>query len=179
MEIRQSTEADRDGIENIHMKAFGKEKGREIADLVNGLFDDETAKPSLSLVAVGNERLIGHILYTKAAITGKSVSIQLLAPLAVLPDVQGKGVGGRLISEGLDRLKKSGTDLVFVLGHPGYYPRCGFATAGVLGFKAPYPIPDEHADAWMVQELKKGVVGSVKGRVQCSEVLNRPEHWRE
>lgn len=181
MEIRKSTEKDSNAIEKIHTRAFGEKKGPEIAELVNGLFSDQTAMPLLSLVAVENEKLIGHILYTKAILTQteKPVPIQLLAPLAVLPDAQNKGVGSELIKEGLRQLRDSGVALVFVLGHPEYYPRCGFTTAGLLGLEAPYPIPDEHAGAWMVQELKKGVIGSVKGKVQCSEVLDQPQHWRE
>lgn len=181
MEIRRSNESEKAEIEIIHTKAFGEEKGPEIAELVNGLFDDETAMPLLSLVAVEKGQLVGHILFTKAvfAKTDKPVSIQLLAPLAVLPDVQTKGVGSKLIKEGLNQLKNAGVELVFVLGHPDYYPRCGFTTAGVLGFEAPYPIPDEHAGAWMVQALKDGIIGNVKGKVQCSEVLNQPQHWRE
>ena len=181
LEIRKSTETDRIEIGKIHIKAFGEDKGPEIADLVNGLLDDKTALPLLSLVAVENGQLIGHILYTKAELTrtDKPVSIQILAPLAVLPDAQTEGVGSKLIKEGLSKLKESGVALVFVLGHPEYYPRCGFITAGALGFEAPYPIPDKHAGAWMVQELKEGVIGSVKGKVQCSKVLNQPQHWRE
>ena len=181
MEIRESNEADRVYIENIHMKAFGEDKGPEIADLVNELFDDGTAEPLLSLVAVENGKPVGHVLFTKARMveTDTPVSARLLAPLAVIPDAQGKGVGAGLIHEGLRLLKRAGVELVFVLGHPGYYPRCGFVTAGRLGFVAPYPIPDEHADAWMVQELKEGSVGAVRGKVQCSVALDRPEHWRE
>jgi len=181
LEIRKSTEADRVEIEKIHTKAFGEDKGPEIADLVNGLFADKTALPMLSLVAVENGDLIGHILYTRADLTGtdNSVSVQLLAPLAVLPEVQTKGVGGKLIKAGLSQLKDAGVALVFVLGHPDYYPRTGFTPAGALGFEAPYPIPEEHAGAWMVQALKEGVIGRVKGRVQCSEVLDQPQHWRE
>jgi putative acetyltransferase len=76
-------------------------------------------------------------------------------------------------------LSESGVDLVFVLGYPEYYLRHGFKTAGILSFDAPYPIPEEHADAWMVQELRSGVIGSVSGKVQCSDVLNQPEHWHE
>jgi len=179
--IRQSTETDRRDIEKIHTRAFGDEKGPEIAALVNGLFDDTTAAPLLSLVAVENDQLVGHILFTKAVLKGANtpVSIRLLAPLAVLPEAQAQGVGRKLIKEGLNQLRDTGVDLVFVLGHPDYYPRCGFTTAGMLGFEAPYPIPDEHAGAWMVQALKDGVIGRVKGKVQCSEVLDQPQHWRE
>lgn len=181
MLIRQSTETDRRDIEKIHTRAFGDEKGPEIAALVNGLFDDTTAAPLLSLVAVENDQLVGHILFTKAVLKGANtpVSIRLLAPLAVLPEAQAQGVGRKLIKKGLNQLRDTGVDLVFVLGHPDYYPRCGFTTAGMLGFEAPYPIPDEHAGAWMVQALKDGVIGRVKGKVQCSEVLDQPQHWRE
>jgi len=181
LDIRKSTEADRSDIERIHTKAFGEEKGPEIVQLVNGLFDDTTAKPFLSLVAVEKDQLVGHILYTKAVLKGTDtpVSIRLLAPLAVLPEAQAQGVGRKLIEEGLDHLREAGVDLVFVLGHPDYYPRCGFMPAGVLGFEAPYPIPEEHAGAWMVQALKDSVIGRVKGKVLCAEVLDQPQHWRE
>lgn len=181
LKIRKSTETDRVHIEKIHTKAFGKKKGPEIADLVNGLFEDDTAMPLLSLVAVENGQLIGHILFTKAVLDGtdRPVSLQLLAPLAVLPDAQSKGVGSKLIKEGLKQLKDAGVELVFVLGHPDYYPRCGFTTAGLLGFEAPYPIPEEHAGAWMVLALREGIIGEVEGKVRCSEVLNQPHHWRE
>lgn len=181
MEIRKSIESDKTEIAHVHIKAFGEEKGPEIAELVEGLMNDKTAVPIYSLVAVEENRIVGHILFTKGKITGtaESVSVQILAPLAVLPDVQNTGVGGQLIQEGLSQLKKSGVELVFVLGHPDYYPRAGFVPAGVLGYEAPYPIPDEVAGAWMVQELRSGIIGRVTGKFLCSEVLDQPEHWRE
>ena len=181
MEIRKSTESDKSAIETVHLKAFGEDEGPEIAQLVNDLLEDETAYPLLSLVAVKNSKIVGHILYTNAKITqtNRPVSAQLLAPLAVLPEAQNQGIGTRLIREGMRQLKESGVELVFVLGHPGYYPRCGFITAGVAGFEAPYPIPEKNSAAWMVQELKQGVIGRVKGKVQCAKVLNQPQYWRE
>jgi len=181
LEIRRSRESDSADIENIHMQAFGDEKGPEIAALVNGLFSDKTALPLFSLVALENKKIIGHILFTKAQInqTNEKVSAQILAPLAVLPEAQDHLVGRRLIEEGLRQLRESGVELVFVLGHPEYYPRCGFTPAGALGYEAPYPIPEEHAGAWMVQELFDGVTKKVKGKIKCSDILNQPEHWRE
>ena len=181
MKIRHSTESDRIAISGIHRSAFGQEQGQEIVELVNDLLDDDTAKPLLSLVAETDGMLVGHILFTVARLQleDDEVSVRILAPLAVSSHFQGEGVGGMLIREGLKQLAESGVDLVFVLGHPGYYPKYGFQTAGVLGFEAPYPIPLFHADAWMVQELKAGVIGSIEGRVQCSAVLNQPQYWRE
>lgn len=54
-----------------------------------------------------------------------------------------------------------------------------FRPAGVLGYETPYPIPIEHEDAWMVQELKAGVLGSEQGRIQCAETLDQPRHWQQ
>ena len=181
LKIRKSTKSERKEILDIHNQAFGKEKGAVISKLVDDLLDDKTAMPILSLVAIENNKLIGHILYTKATITKTElpVSAQILAPLAILPDEQKKRIGEKLINEGLSQLKEFGTELVFVLGHPTYYPRCGFFPAGEKGFEAPYPIPEEHAAAWMVQALNGNVLEKAIGKVQCSKVLNEPQHWKE
>ena len=179
--IRRSTDSDLAAIRGIHMSTFGQAQGQEIVELVNGLLGDETAKPLLSLVAEINGKIVGHILFTRAILQPEyqDVSVRILAPLAVSRELQGKGIGGSLIMEGLKQLAQSGAGLVFVLGHPGYYPKYGFRPAGVLGFEAPYPIPSVHADAWMVQELQPGVIGNVQGTIQCAEVLDEPQHWRE
>jgi predicted N-acetyltransferase YhbS len=144
LEIRKSTELDRNEIKIVHTKAFGEQKGPVIAKLADDLLDDKTAMPVLSLVAIEHEKIIGHIIFTKVKVsqTTESVSAQILAPLAILPSDQNKGIGGKLIKEGLSQLKQSGVELVFVLGHPGYYPRSGFTPAGALGYEAPYHIPE-------------------------------------
>ena len=181
MYIRKTTKADMETVLQIHKEAFGEDKGPEIASLVAGLLSDQTAMPLLSLIAIDNDKAVGHVLYTKARLnqTNETVSTHILAPLAVLPEAQSKAVGGQLIKEGLRLLKAAGGELVFVLGHPDYYPRYGFKPADELGYETPYPIPEEHAGAWMVQELCTGVIGRVRGKVQCSAVLDQPRHWRE
>ena len=152
-----------------------------MAKLASDLLDDKTAKPLLSLVAIENKKITGHILFTNVKVTQTTepISAQILAPLGVLPNAQNKGVGSKLIKEGLLQLKRSGVGLVFVLGHSNYYPRLGFKPAGTLGFEAPYHIPEKNAGAWMVQELHSGVIGKVKGKIKCSEALSKLEYWRE
>lgn len=178
MQIREATDADLEDVLCVEREAFGYEKE---ARLVQDLLGDPSARPLASFLAIDGDRAVGHILFTSARLEGdtKNARIFLLAPLAVIPGFQKQGVGGRLIEHGLQTLSKSGVDLVFVLGHPGYYPRYGFQPAGVRGFAAPYPIPAVHAAAWMVQELRPGVIGRVSGTVRCAEMLDRPEHWRE
>ena len=178
MEIREAKDTDLSDVMLVEKEAFGYEKE---ANLVKDFLSDSTAKPLYSFLAFSDDSVVGHILFTSAYLEGaqNDTSISLLAPLAVIPDFQKQGVGGKLIKHGLHHLTNFGVDLVFVLGHPGYYPLYGFKPAGVMGFEAPYPIPEEHANAWMVQELRQGVIGSVSGKVKCAEMLNKPEHWRE
>ena len=178
MQIREALETDLKDVLSVERLAFGYDKE---ANLVGELLGDPSAKPFLSLLAFKNDRAVGHILFTAAQLSGTkdAVSISILAPLAIVPDAQQQGFGGKLIRQGLERLSRSKVDLVFVLGHPDYYPRFGFTPAGRLGFEAPYPIPEKHAGAWMVQALRPEVIGVVSGKVICADALNRPEHWRE
>ena len=177
LQIREAVETDLNDVQLIERLAFGYDKE---AKLVRDLLHDNSAKPVLSLLAFKKDRAVGHILFTTARLSGiqGTASIVILAPLAIVPDAQKQGIGGKLIEQGLELLSKSGVDLVFVLGHPEYYPRYGFKLAGNLGFEAPYPIPDEHAGAWMVQTLRSGVIGTVSGKVICADALNKLEHWR-
>lgn len=180
MNIRSAAESDLQDVLTIESRAFGYDKE---AELVAELLKDPTAEPLLSLLAFDADKPVGHILFTKVGLVDGdapvSVSASILAPLAVIPEYQSQGVGGKLIQEGLKILAESGVELVFVLGHPDYYPRHGFAPAGVHSLEAPYPIPAEYAGAWMARELKSGLIGSVKGKVAIAQALDKPEHWRE
>ena len=181
LNVRRSTDTDNAAIGRLHKSAFGPEQGQEIEDLVYDLFSDATARPFLSLVADMDGTIVGHILFTRATLEPgfEDVRAVILAPLAVSRDFQARGIGGSLITEGLKQLAESGVDMVFVLGYPAYYPKYGFQPAGALGLEATYPIPPEHADAWMVQALREGVIGRVHGRVQCAAALDQPRHWQE
>lgn len=180
MIICEASEADLRDLLYVERQAFGDKEGPEIIELVKNLLSDPSARPLLSLVAVDSNSITGHILFSKARIAlQEQVSAAILAPLAVIPAAQKQGIGGSLITEGLKMLAGSHVDLVFVFGHPDYYPRFNFRPAGALGFTAPYPIPAEIAGAWMVQELRPGLIGSVEGKVICADELNRPEYWQE
>ena len=178
MLIREASDSDLNDVLTVERLAFGRD---EEAELVRALLNDRSAQPILSLLAFKDDLAVGHILFTTAHLTNNqnTTAIALLAPLAVVPDAQRQGIGGKLIERGLQLLSRSGVDLVFVLGHPEYYPRHGFKPAGCLGLEAPYPIAHEHSDAWMVQALSLNVIGSVHGKVICADALNKPEYWQE
>jgi len=177
MFIREALDLDLDNVLSVERVAFGSD---DEASLVRELMRDTSAKPIVSLLAIQDDRAVGHILFTKARLEPEApLSISILAPLAVVPDSQKQGVGGKLIEYGLQVLSESMVDLVFVLGHPEYYPSYGFKPAGNLGFNAPYPIPEKNADAWMVQALRPGAIGTFDGKIICADKLNKPEYWRE
>lgn len=179
MHIEEAADSDLQDVLLVERMAFGHDQ--DVAELVSALLSDPSARPLLSLLAREDGCPVGHVLFTAARLEGtpRAVSIAILAPLAVVPDAQRRGIGGELIRRGLQLLSDSGAELVFVLGHPEYYPRHGFEPAGRLGFAAPFPIPDEQADAWMVQALRPDVIGPVRGTVLCADAMNKPEHWRE
>lgn len=183
--LRRAVESDSTAIAKLLLAAFGEQEGPEIVELVTSLEDDPTAQPLLSLVAVTDTELVGHILFTAVQLTptghaGRRVdpTATILAPLAVAPEHQGLGIGGQLIAAGLQHQQQAGTDLIFVLGHPGYYPRFGFTPAGAIGFEAPYPIPSQYADAWMVQALRPGLLDTSAGTVRCADALSDPRYWQ-
>ena len=177
--IRKSTDTEIQQLLQINRLAFNSE---EEPELVYNLLHDKTAMPFVSLVAFCDEEMVGHILFTKCTFEGnpESLSVYLLAPLAVIPSFQKKGIGGMLIKEGHRILKEMSVDIVVLVGHMDYYPRHGYITdAKALGIETPYPFPEEFKDAWMVHELKPMSLKSVKGRVVCANALNKEEYWRE
>ncbi len=177
MTIRQTIHSDLSDILSIQRAAFNRESE---VNLTRALLADPSAEPRLSLMAYVEDQPVGHILFTRGALTNHpNVALSFLAPLAVIPEFQRRGIGGALIKKGLELLAKADVDLVVLLGHPTYYPKFGFRPAFKLGLEPTYPIPSEVADAWMVQALKPNVLGRVSGKVICCDAMNKPEIWRQ
>ena len=177
--IREAADCDLAAIRRTTLDAFGPAEGGEVCELVAALLSDPTAVPLTSLVAEMRGEVVGHVLLSGVRIGAGPQGVQaaILAPLSVVTAEQNQGVGGALVEAGVEALSQAGTDLVFVLGHPGYYPKFGFKPASPHGLEAPYVIPAEHADAWMVLELTEGALVSAGGRVVCADALMDPRHW--
>jgi putative acetyltransferase len=177
--IRKATREEFQSVWDVEARAFGSEME---AQLVKNLLSDPTAQPCLSLLAFEKERAVGHILLTKAMIEGheNEAKCMLLAPMGVVPDFQKQGIGSALIHQAMETAVQAWVDLVFVLGHPEYYPRMGFKNdALALGFQTPYAIPEENRNAWMVRELKPGLIGKITGKVIVAASFMKPEYWKE
>jgi putative acetyltransferase len=138
-------------VRALSIAAFGD--NQEIGTLLDQLRSSWAWDPSLSFVADLDGSVVGHVLYTHAILDSPTrlVGVLVLSPIGVRPDLQRQGVGGRLIRDSLQVLNGRSEPLVFLEGHPSYYPRFGFERAGPLGFAAPSSrIPDE---AFMVFRL--------------------------
>lgn len=132
------------------------------ADLVDAL--RERAQPIVSLVAEVAGVIVGHILFSPVSLTGHpDLGIMGLAPMAVAPAHQGQGIGEALVRAGLERCRELGYIAVVVLGHPGYYPRFGFAPAARFGISSEYEVPDE---AFMATELQPAALRGKSGVIK-------------
>lgn len=164
LEIRVEQSGDLAAIHEVERLAFGRDGE---ADLVDAL--RRAGGLTMSGVAVQGGEVLGHIAFSPAVIESSSSKAEALAlgPLAVLPARQRQGIGAALVRWGLEECRRQGHRLVFLVGHPDYYPRFGFQPAGRLGFECPFPVPPE---AFMVAELQPGALRGCGGKLR-----HRPE----
>lgn len=168
--IRQENQTDFDSVYSVVKLAFlnAEHTDHDEHNLVNRLRKSSAFIPELSLVAIVDGEIIGHILFTRIEIhngSEKSVSLAL-APLTVVPDMQGKGIGGKLIEKGHKIAKGLGFSSAVVLGHPAYYPRFGYIPASHFNIRPPFEVPDE---AFMVCELAENGLANISGTVQYAK----------
>lgn len=118
----------------------------------------------MSLVAEVAGRIVGHILFSDLPIDtdGSTVPAFALAPIAVLPEFQRKGIGTALIREGLTICRDAGHRIVIVLGHPDFYPRFGFSAK----LAEPLASPFGGRESWMALELVPGALAGLTGWVR-------------
>ncbi|UCE36992.1 MAG: N-acetyltransferase [Thermoplasmata archaeon] len=159
MKIRQEQKDDYKKVYEINKEAFNQEDESKLIERIRA---SEGFVPELSLVAEQDNEIVGHILFSKIKIIGEAEYESLaLAPMSVVPKLQKQGIGGKLVTTGLEIAKKLGFKSVIVVGHEDYYPRFGFKKASLWSIKYPFEVPDE---VFMVIEL---VEGSLEGKAGC------------
>jgi putative acetyltransferase len=163
MHIRPELPTDITAIREVNLDAF---EGTTEADLVDAL--REQARPIVSMVADDDGAIVGHILFSPVTLSSlPDLRIMGLAPMAVSPEQQRKGVGSALVRAGITACRDLGYEAVVVLGHAEYYPRFGFVPASRFGLRSEYDVPD---DVFMAMELTPGALqGSAPGTIRYHE----------
>ena len=166
--IRSETIEDYDTIFEVNKLAFGQENE---AKLVENLRQGHNFNPQLSLVAVKNSEVVGHILFSDVIIQSQKGDFWALAlaPLAVHPEYQNQGIGTQLVQQGLKQCKTLGYLVVIVIGHPTFYTRFGFSSAKAKGLSVIWQVPDE---AFLILELIPNALDGISGVVKYPSVFD-------
>lgn len=166
--MRSSVPADHAAIEALYPLAFPDE---DLLPVVRELLKNPLI--TISLVAELSGEIIGHVAFTDCSQADGSAAA-LLAPLAVAPDHQRRGIGSALVQAGLAQVKSRGIGLVCVLGDPGYYKRFGFAAEELV--TPPYPLPPQWQGAWQ-SVCREASVHRSAGRLDVPAFWQRRALW--
>ncbi len=111
------------------------------------------------MVAELDNRIVGHILLTKLKIKNDRHEFDslALAPVSVLPEYQGKGIGEMLIKEAHEKARELGYHSIVLLGHKKYYPKFGYKQADFFGIELPFDVPKEYCMA--IELTENGLAG--------------------
>ncbi len=158
--IRPETPEDVDSIGYVNEQAFGQESESELIEKLRN-----RGVLTISLVALQDGEIVGHIAFSPVVIESELSSFEAiaLAPMAVLPAYQRKGIGGQLARAGLEECRRLGHEIIVLVGHPDYYPRFGFVPARPKDIECEFEVPEE---AWMILELQEGALAGKRGTVR-------------
>ena len=163
MDLRIERRGDELAIRALHLSAFGDE-GQMVADLVGDLRGMVTTQQGLSLVAEEAGQVVGHVMFTPSLLDTprQLITVQVLSPVAVLPEHQGQGLGSALIRRGLAIMSDRGVPLVFLEGDPDFYSRLGFTAGAEQGFRKPsLRIPDAAFQAIRLAAYEPWMTGTL------------------
>lgn len=155
--IREEQLQDIEAISELNVRTFGQIQEAELVDKLR-----QNCSDLLSLVAVMQDQVVGHILFSPASIESLERTVQgmALAPMAVLPEFQRQGIGSALVRTGIEKLRERQCPFIIVLGHAEYYPRFGFDPASNYGIQSEWEVPD---DAFMILVLNEADMNGISG----------------
>ncbi len=164
--IREEAPGDEAAIHRLNATAFETDAEARLVDALRA-----AGALTLSLVAEVDGEIVGHIAFSPVVVVSTQQTIDGLglAPMAVAPAYRRRGIGARLVDDGLRRLRDAGHRLCVVLGHAEYYPRRGFMRASEIGVRWERPVPD---DVFFVRELAPGGLEGVSGTVRYRPELD-------
>lgn len=165
MSIRVEKPSDIETIWRINAEAFETEEEADLVDVLRA-----SGVSYISLVYEENDELVGHIFFTPVELLGDTSGLRIigLAPMAVIPQMQKRGIGSLLVKAGIQQCINEGYDAIVVLGYPNYYPRFAFLPSITYGIRSEYEVPD---DVFMVLELREDSLKGKRGMVKYHEAF--------
>lgn len=140
LQIRLEQPADYHEVELVVREAFWNcySPGCVEHYLLHVMRDSPGFVPALDLVAVADSRIVGSVVFHQAFILGDDgnrYDVLTLGPIAVLPSVQRRGIGRRLIEHARAAAAAQGYLAILLCGDPGYYLKMGFTAAERFGIR--------------------------------------------
>lgn len=162
-------------FEATFVASEGRDQGALIGALATRLIRETPAEDLRVVSAWDRGELLGAIFFTRLSFPNDSRCVFMLSPVAVATAHQGMGVGQRLISHGLDLLRKEGVDIVVTYGDPAYYGRVGFRPVAEVDLPAPQPL--SMPEGWIAQSLTDVPLTRIKGPSRCVAAFDDPALW--
>ena len=181
--IRTETSADCFAAEGLAREAFWNRYRPGCMEhfVLHCLRQSPAFVPELSLVMEKDGRLIGQIVYAKAAIKaddGRRIPILTFGPLSIAPEYQGLGYGLQLLTASMEKAAALGVGALAITGDLGFYGQAGFVTGKSLGIRY---ADDPGADYFLIKELRPGFLAGVQGSYRDIEeyfvCLTHPEEF--
>ena len=162
--IRAELQIDQPAVFEVQRLAFGSDVQANLVETLRA-----SAAPYLSLVALQDNQVVGHIFFSPVTLTAApTCRAAQLSPVAVKPAWQGQGIGAVLIRAGLSKCTGRGWRAVFLVGNPSYYARFGFTMAASRGLTCEGPLNPY----LQVMELETQALQGVQGMVQFHPAFN-------
>ena len=172
--IKEPSKDNAPELSELYLNAFPDNEGEAVSKLAID-FLINYPEDTISMAYFHNQKIIGHITFSQM-ISEKPIDHKafILAPLAVSQEFQGRGVGSKLVNEGVNYLIKNEVDTVCVYGDPNFYSRFGFETSKAKDFVPPCKL--SIPNGWQAKSLSDNRLNE-HFRFSCIEPLMNENLW--
>lgn len=165
-------------VASLFAAAFSSSEGEKEGELIKNLASRLSSRAdNQEIICIGayeEGSIVGAIFFTRLRFNDPVMGY-MLAPVAVSPTHQGKGVGQALIKYGLNELKNRSVAMAITYGDPSFYSKVGCQTLSENTVKAPMEL--SRPEGWLGQSLTEEPIPTISERPACVKEFNDPVYW--